>query len=145
MKRNIDTGIEVCGSKVKKKQRHTANKKPNMYLDIFNRCVEVAKPLALILLLDQGRSMKLNLDTGVEVCDNKVKKNKRHTKLVLLHFVTLFNPGGGWIGRPELGLQCIYTINEGSPEVDWTRCRFRSPFPEAFVLISAISFILKEI
>ena len=26
-----------------------------------------------------SRSMKQNLDTGVEVCDNRVKKNKRHT------------------------------------------------------------------
>ena len=26
-----------------------------------------------------SRSMKGNLDTGIEVCDNKVKKNQRHT------------------------------------------------------------------
>ena len=37
------------------------------------------KPLAQILLLDQGRSMKPKLDTGVEVCDNKMKKKQRHT------------------------------------------------------------------
>ena len=37
------------------------------------------KPLAQILLLDQGRSMKRNLDTGIEVYDNKVKQNQRHT------------------------------------------------------------------
>ena len=26
-----------------------------------------------------SRSMKRNLDTGVKVCDNRVKKNQRHT------------------------------------------------------------------
>ena len=35
MKRNYDTGVEVYDKKVEKKQRHTANEKPNMYLDIF--------------------------------------------------------------------------------------------------------------
>ena len=42
------------------------------------------KPLALILLLDQGRSMKPKLDTGVEVNDKKSEEeptphNKRET------------------------------------------------------------------
>ena len=36
MKRNLDTGVEVCDNKVKKKQRHTTNGKPNIHLDIFN-------------------------------------------------------------------------------------------------------------
>ena len=36
------------------------------------------KPLAQILLFDQGRSMKPKLDTGVKVYDNKVKKKQRH-------------------------------------------------------------------
>ena len=34
MKRSLDTGIEVDNNEVKKKQRHTTNKKPNMYKDI---------------------------------------------------------------------------------------------------------------
>ena len=38
-----------------------------------------SKPLAQILLFDQGRPTKPKLDTGVEVCDNKVKKNQRYT------------------------------------------------------------------
>ena len=37
MKPNLDTGIEVYDNKVKKKQRHTTNEKPNMYKDIFNK------------------------------------------------------------------------------------------------------------
>ena len=37
-----------------------------------------SKLLAQILLLDQDRSMKPTLDTGVEVHDNKVKKKQRH-------------------------------------------------------------------
>ena len=36
MKLNLDTGVEVCDNKVKKKQYHTTNEKPNKYLDIFN-------------------------------------------------------------------------------------------------------------
>ena len=40
MKRNIDTGVEVCDNRVKKNQRHTTNEKPNMHLDIFNRGME---------------------------------------------------------------------------------------------------------
>ena len=36
------------------------------------------KPLAQILLLDQGQSIKPKLDTGVEVYDNKVKKKQHH-------------------------------------------------------------------
>ena len=32
-----------------------------------------------ILLLDQGRSIKPKLDTGVKVLDNEVKKKQRHT------------------------------------------------------------------
>ena len=35
MKRNLDMGVEVCDNRVKK-NRHTTNEKPNMYLDIFN-------------------------------------------------------------------------------------------------------------
>ena len=35
MKPKLDTGVEVCDNKVKEKQRHTTNEKPNMYLDIF--------------------------------------------------------------------------------------------------------------
>ena len=30
MKRNLDTGVEVCDNRVKKNQRHTTNEKPNM-------------------------------------------------------------------------------------------------------------------
>ena len=30
MRRNLDTGVEVCDNRVKKNQRHTANEKPNM-------------------------------------------------------------------------------------------------------------------
>ena len=41
MKRNLDTGVEVCDKKQKKKQRHTTNEKPNMYLDIFNKNKEI--------------------------------------------------------------------------------------------------------
>ena len=37
MKRNLDMGVEVYDNKAKKKQRHTTNEKPNMYLDIFNK------------------------------------------------------------------------------------------------------------
>ena len=37
MKQNLDTGIEVYDNKVKKKQRHTTNEKPNMNLNIFNK------------------------------------------------------------------------------------------------------------
>ena len=40
MKPNLDTGVEVYDNRVKKNQRHTTNKKPNMYLNIFNRGVE---------------------------------------------------------------------------------------------------------
>ena len=36
MKRNLDKGVEVYNSKVKKEQRHTTDEKPNMYLDMFN-------------------------------------------------------------------------------------------------------------
>ena len=35
MKRNLDTGAEVYNNKVKKNQRHTTNKKPTMYKDIY--------------------------------------------------------------------------------------------------------------
>ena len=34
IKRSLDTGVEVYDNKVKKKQRHTTNNKPNMYKDI---------------------------------------------------------------------------------------------------------------
>ena len=34
IKRNLDTGVEVDNNEVKKNQRHTTNKKPNMYKDI---------------------------------------------------------------------------------------------------------------
>ena len=37
MKRNLDTGVEVCDNRVRKNQRHKTNEKPNMYLDIFNQ------------------------------------------------------------------------------------------------------------
>ena len=37
MKRNLDTGVEVCDNKVEKNQRHTTNEKPNMYLSICNK------------------------------------------------------------------------------------------------------------
>ena len=40
MKRHLDTGVEVFDNKAKKNQRHTTNKKPNMYLNTFNRGVE---------------------------------------------------------------------------------------------------------
>ena len=36
MKRNLDTGVEVCDNRVKKNQRHTTNEKPNMYKDKYN-------------------------------------------------------------------------------------------------------------
>ena len=36
MKRSLNTGVEVDNSEVKKNQRHTTNKKPNMYKDIYN-------------------------------------------------------------------------------------------------------------
>ena len=34
MKRSLDTGVEVDNNEVKKNQRYTTNKKPNMYKDI---------------------------------------------------------------------------------------------------------------
>ena len=34
IKRSLDTGVEVDNNEVKKNQRHTTNKKPNMYKDI---------------------------------------------------------------------------------------------------------------
>ena len=37
MKQNLDTGVKVWDNKVKKKQRHTTNEKPDTYLDIFNK------------------------------------------------------------------------------------------------------------
>ena len=37
MKQNLDRGLEVHDNKVKMKQRHTINEKPNMYLDILNK------------------------------------------------------------------------------------------------------------
>ena len=37
MKTNIAPGVEVYDNKVKKKQRHTTNEKPNMYINIFNK------------------------------------------------------------------------------------------------------------
>ena len=40
IKRSLHTGVEVDNNEVKKNQRHTTNKKPNMYLDICNRGVE---------------------------------------------------------------------------------------------------------
>ena len=40
MQPKLDTGVEVYDNKVKKKQRHATNEKPNMYLDIFNTGVE---------------------------------------------------------------------------------------------------------
>ena len=36
MKRNLDTGVEVCDHRGKKNQRHTTNEKPNMYKYIHN-------------------------------------------------------------------------------------------------------------
>ena len=36
MKRNLNTGVKVCDNRVKKNQRHTTNKKPNMYEDVYN-------------------------------------------------------------------------------------------------------------
>ena len=36
MKPSLDMGVEVCDNRVKKNQRHTTNKKPNMYKDICN-------------------------------------------------------------------------------------------------------------
>ena len=41
MKPNLDTGVEVYDTKVKKKQRHTTNEKPNMYLDIINESLMI--------------------------------------------------------------------------------------------------------
>ena len=35
MKRNLDTGVEVCDNRVNKNQRHTTNEKPNMYKDMY--------------------------------------------------------------------------------------------------------------
>ena len=37
MKKNLDTGVEVYDNKVKEKQRHTINEKPNMYFNTFNK------------------------------------------------------------------------------------------------------------
>ena len=37
------------------------------------------KPLTLILLLDQDRWNEILIWVSVEVCDNKAKKNQRHT------------------------------------------------------------------
>ena len=34
IKRSLDTGVEVVNNEVKKNQRHTTNKKPNMFKDI---------------------------------------------------------------------------------------------------------------
>ena len=34
MKQSLDTGVQVDNNEVKKNQRHTTNKKPNMYKDI---------------------------------------------------------------------------------------------------------------
>ena len=31
MKQNLDTGVEICNNKMKKKQRHTTDKKLDMY------------------------------------------------------------------------------------------------------------------
>ena len=31
MKRNLDTGVEVCDNRVKKNQHHTTNETPNLY------------------------------------------------------------------------------------------------------------------
>ena len=47
MKRNLDTGVEVYDNKVKKKERHITNEKPNMYLDIFNKITQVVKTTQL--------------------------------------------------------------------------------------------------
>ena len=44
MKRNLDTGVEVYDNKVKKKQGHTTNEKPNMYLAMFNKNNEYFNP-----------------------------------------------------------------------------------------------------
>ena len=49
MKRNLDTGVEVCDNRVKKNQRHTTNQKPNMYKDIYNNWFLVCC-VALVLL-----------------------------------------------------------------------------------------------
>ena len=46
----------------------------NYHVIMFQR----RQPLAQILLLDQGQSIQLKLDTGVEVYDNKAKKKQRH-------------------------------------------------------------------
>ena len=37
MKRDLDKGVEVYDDKAKKRQRHTKNEKPNMYLDVSNK------------------------------------------------------------------------------------------------------------
>ena len=36
MRRNLDTGVEVCDNRVKKNQRYSTNEKPNMYKYIYN-------------------------------------------------------------------------------------------------------------
>ena len=38
-----------------------------------------------------SRSMKRNLDTGVEACDNRVKKNKHHTTNEKPNMLDIFN------------------------------------------------------
>ena len=53
MKRNLDTGVEVYDNKAKKKQRHTTNEKPNIYLDIFNKSFVVY--FAVILSLEKTK------------------------------------------------------------------------------------------
>ena len=41
MKRNLDTGVEVCDNREKKNQRHTTNEKPNMYKDIYKMITNI--------------------------------------------------------------------------------------------------------
>ena len=35
MKRNLDTGVEICNNKMKKDQRHRTNEKPNVCFNYF--------------------------------------------------------------------------------------------------------------
>ena len=50
MKRNLDTGVELCDNRVKKNQRHTTNGKPNMYLDIFNKFIKAVSDTVLDMI-----------------------------------------------------------------------------------------------
>ena len=51
IKRKLDTGVEVYNNKVKKKQRYATNKKPNMYINIFNKKKTVFWFLILIFVI----------------------------------------------------------------------------------------------